>query len=305
MSWNSAVLGMALACGMPTNYLYPVREGKQFGFIDRNGKLVVPAKYDSAGEFSEDRVRVYVGGKAGYIDHTGKMVIEPKYESAEEFEQGRAVARDEQGYLIVDRDGKTVNRIPHRVMGEFHGGLLKVQRARTESQPSAYGFVNRDGKIAIEPQFTGATDIPENPADLAVGSLNHEWCYFDRTGKVIIRIPMGPHLDPSRPFRNGRLLVKEGFNFGYKDATGNWAIPARFNAANDFEGGFASVQDGTKWILIDTSGYEVKRMPGPRPIGEPIEGLTKVTENGLLGWMDKKGQLKIPNQYEMASDSAM
>ena len=153
MTWNGALLGVALACTMPSNYLYPVREGKQSGFIDRSGKLVVPPKYDSVGEFSEGRARVYVGNKAGYIDHTGKMVIEPKYDNAEEFDQGHAVVRDEQGYAIIDRDGKTVNRIPHRVMGSLHGGLLKVQRTRTESQLSAYGFVNRDGKIVIGGDF--------------------------------------------------------------------------------------------------------------------------------------------------------
>jgi WG containing repeat len=81
---------------------------------------------------------------------------------------------------------------------------------------------------------------------LAVGSLNREWYYFDRSGKVIIRIPLGPNLEASRPSRNGRLLVKDGFNFGYKNSAGKWAIPAKYNAEEDFEGGFASVQDGTK-----------------------------------------------------------
>jgi len=303
MSWNGALLGVALACTMPSNYLYPVREGKQFGFIDRNGKVVIAPKYDAVGEFSEDRVRVHVGSKAGYIDSTGRMIIEPKYENAEDFEQGRAVVRDEQGYLIIDRSGKVINRIPHRVMGSYHGGLLKVQRARSEGKPTAYGFVDRDGKIVIEPQFTGATDIPDDPADLAVGSLNREWCYFDRTGKIVIRVPMGEHLDPSRPFRNGRMLAKEGFNYGYKDATGNWAIPPKFNAANDFQGGFASVQDGAKWISIDTSGLEVKRKPGPQPVGEPVDGLTKVMQNGLVGWVDSRGELLIPlRQYDQTFD---
>ncbi len=337
LSWSGILAGVALACTMPANYLYPIRQGNLTGFINRDGKVVVTPKYKTVGEFSEGRVGFYENRKFGYLDHTGKVVIEAKYESGEEFAEGRAVVRDEQGYLVLDADGRVVNRIPYRTMGRYHAGLMPVQRPRSEGKPTAYGYVNRDGKVVIEPLFTGAGEFPDDPRNLAIGSLNHDWCYFDRTGKIIIRIPMGPNLDRSRPFKDGRLAMKEGFNFGYKDATGNWAIPPKYNEASDFDNGLANVQDGTKWITIDTKGIEVARRKGPQPLGPAIDGLTKVTENGLLGWMDakgelafpmrrydeafdyscglvrikldgrfgymdQKGQLKIPNQYEMASD---
>ena len=50
---------------------------------------------------------------------------------------------------------------------------------------------------------------------------------------------------------------------------------------------------------------EAERKKGPRPISEPVEGLTKVTENGLLGWVNSKGELAFPlRRYDEAEYKA-
>jgi len=62
----------------PTVYF---REGLKYGFKDAKGKIIIPAIYDAAGDFSEGLARVNLGftmssnGKWGFIDTTGKLVI--------------------------------------------------------------------------------------------------------------------------------------------------------------------------------------------------------------------------------------
>ena len=90
MSWRGAAvllwLGALLAPAQrPDSYLYPIREGNKFGFIDRTGSVVVAPKYAAVGEMREDRIRVTEGQVSGYIDLSGKLVIDPKYDSAGEF----------------------------------------------------------------------------------------------------------------------------------------------------------------------------------------------------------------------------
>src|SRR6185436_13473372 len=165
-----------------------------------------------------------------------------------------------------------------------------------------YGYVDTKGKIVIPTHFMPAGEFPDDPANLPVGGLDHDWVYFDRTGKIIMRVSMGEHLTNANLFVNGRLLMKEGFTWGYKDATGAWAIPPKYNDAQNFKDGLARVQDGAKWITIDTKGNPVPEDTRKlRPIEPVSEGLALARENDVLGWLDAQGQLAFPlRKYEEA-----
>ncbi|MEO8131888.1 MAG: WG repeat-containing protein [Bryobacteraceae bacterium] len=297
------------AYGQPraNDHLFPIREGRKFGFINRSGTVVVPAQYDAVAEPSEGRARITMGALSGYVDLEGKVIVEPKYDGTEDFQGGRAVVRKESQYSIIDPSGKLIADIPHRVLGQFHQGLLRVQAsgrndANGKRLPTLYGFVDTSGKLAIPPQFMPAGEFSDDPANLAFGGLDREWVYFDRTGKIIIRVSMGEHLIAANLFSNGRLLVKEGFNWGYKDSSGAWAIPAKYNDAQNFQSGFARVQEGAKWILIDVNGNAVPEDKRKlRPVEPASDGLTLARENDVLGWLDAKDELAFPlRKYEEA-----
>ena len=301
------VLVLLLAAAAAAGPLFPIREGRKFGFIDRQGKVVIAPRFDAVGEECEGRIRVTVGSLSGYADADGKVVIEPQWDVAGDFRDGRAVVMKDGKYGLIDAAGKRIADIPFRVLGEFHQGLLRVQATgRTDANgkrlPTLYGFVDRQGKTAIEPQFMPAGEFSDDPANLAFGGLNHDWCYFDRTGRIVIRVPMGEHLNPANLFANGRLRVKDGFTWGFKDAAGNWAIAPKFNDAQDFKDGLARVQQGDKWVTIDTSGNTVaedKRKV--RPIEPFSEGLALAADNDLLGWVDTRGKLAFPvRKYDEA-----
>lgn len=289
------------------DYLYPIRDGRKFGFINRAGKVVAPPQYDAVGEYREGRIAVLTNGLWGYIDLSGKMTIEPQYEQANEFHYGRAIVRNGSRYALIERSGKLVAEIPFRVLGSFHQGLLRVQDAGRVDEsgkrvPTRYGFIDRDGRVVIPPTYINAAEFPDNPENLPFGAFDREWRYFDHTGKVIVSVPFGEHLNPANLFADGRLLVKDGFTWGYKDARGNWAIPAKFNDASSFERGLARVQDGEKWMFIDVNGREVpQEQLRLRPLEPFSEGLALTMENGLTGWVDQAGKLAFPlRKYEKA-----
>lgn len=52
----------------------PVFNGKKWGFLDKNGKIAVPLKYDEVHDFSGDKAKVKLGGKEFYVDKKGKIV---------------------------------------------------------------------------------------------------------------------------------------------------------------------------------------------------------------------------------------
>jgi hypothetical protein len=97
-----------MAAVLPSN-------GKGFGFIDRSGKMVIPAKYAQAigsienplsSPFSEGLAPVVLTDKWGYIDKTGKTIVPFEYEMAEPFKNGVARVSYNGRWIEIDRSGQ-------------------------------------------------------------------------------------------------------------------------------------------------------------------------------------------------------
>ncbi len=93
----------------------PVRIGDRWGYIDKTGKIAIPAEFTTAGRFSEGRAAASRSGKlGGYIDRAGTMVISEQFGVAWPFSDGLARVKigdgsglsDRWGY--IDRSGKVV-----------------------------------------------------------------------------------------------------------------------------------------------------------------------------------------------------
>lgn len=69
--------------------IFPVDEdwahttlGKRHGFVHRNGKYFIDFKYEQAEDFSGGMAAVVLDGKVGFIDNNGELVISNRYKSA-------------------------------------------------------------------------------------------------------------------------------------------------------------------------------------------------------------------------------
>jgi len=72
--------------------------GKKYGFIDRNGKTVIPPQFDLTYGFSEGLAAVEIDKKWGYIETTGRMVIEPQeFWNVKPFHNGLAQVQTKDG----------------------------------------------------------------------------------------------------------------------------------------------------------------------------------------------------------------
>jgi hypothetical protein len=91
-----------------------VKIGDKWGFIDRDGKQVIPPQFDNVYPFSEGLAGVSVQEKYGFIDRSGKQVIPPTFDRAFSFKQGLApVVMGEYGTVnakvgYIDRQGKLI-----------------------------------------------------------------------------------------------------------------------------------------------------------------------------------------------------
>src|SRR6266566_2824595 len=74
------LVSVAMCCGLISTLgqsqplqLYPIPVHGKWGYIDRNGSVRIPRRFDSASAFREGLAVVQVDAKCGFIDHSGKI----------------------------------------------------------------------------------------------------------------------------------------------------------------------------------------------------------------------------------------
>ncbi len=91
-------------------YASVVVNGKM-GLIDLKGKTIVPFEYDNDLMYFEDGLAVVKKGeKFGYVNLTGVVVVEIKYNEAEDVSNGKLKVRLEDNWLILDKNGEIIEK---------------------------------------------------------------------------------------------------------------------------------------------------------------------------------------------------
>ncbi|MFC1853520.1 WG repeat-containing protein [candidate division CSSED10-310 bacterium] len=78
---------------------------KWWGYINKDGTLVIDAKFADARNFSEGLACVKLNGKWGYIDKKGTIVIYPKFDDAGFFNQGLATIKLNGKTELINKKG--------------------------------------------------------------------------------------------------------------------------------------------------------------------------------------------------------
>jgi len=110
----------------------------RYGFIDREGKLVIDFQFDEVGDFVEGVAWVRVGrstvngirdpGRCGYIDHSGRFIIKAQFAEVGNFSEGLAPVSfwDRRGRGFVDRSGRLAIPVRYIWAEGFSEGLAKA-----------------------------------------------------------------------------------------------------------------------------------------------------------------------------------
>src|SRR5580698_7392931 len=72
---------------------YLIKRSRSWGYVDRQGHVVIPAQFADAEDFFSGLAAVRVGDLWGYLSASGKMAIPAKYDSAGDFNQNRAIVK--------------------------------------------------------------------------------------------------------------------------------------------------------------------------------------------------------------------
>ncbi|MBK9153453.1 MAG: WG repeat-containing protein [Chloracidobacterium sp.] len=178
-------------------------------------------------------------------------------------------------YLFIDRNQKVaIDAGSFHSARSFADGLAAVM-----TEDGLWGFIDRSGRLVIEPIFAEARDFSE--------------------GKAAVKLP-------------GRLPIFESSKWMFIDKTGQVQFETDFDIVYDFSESYALAQDATSVYLIDGNGKVRKLFDvdvlhlGPEPNQGLREGLLPVREmrSQKYGYIDSKSKFVIAPQFEDASSFA-
>lgn len=211
-----------------------VRQGSRWGYVDKNGALVLPVIYDHAEPFSEGLALVEEAGLRAYIDPSGQRVIPANVASAGRFSQGRAWVRygpDQVGF--IDRTGTRVGPATWRAARDFsEEGVAWVEDPAT----GRWALMDRDGAVVVPPTYEDPGPFSEGLARVGLGG---RYGFVDASGELVIPI----RYESVGTFHEGLVTVasKRGGKYGVLDRSGQVVVEERYDQIGPFHGGVARV----------------------------------------------------------------
>ena len=155
--------------------LFAASFGERWGFVDRDGKLVIPAVFDTAEQFSEGLACVSEVGRYGFINGWGQYMVHPQYSKARSFSEGRAAVVFSTKWGYIDHSDRYVVHPNYDDCGDFSEGFAAVLwRGR-------WGYIDKQGRFAVTPRFVEARKFLGGSAEVRLGD---QWGRVNGQGEV-------------------------------------------------------------------------------------------------------------------------
>jgi hypothetical protein len=265
--------------------LIPVTLHGKEGYVDRTGKVIIPAKFDSASYFDEtNRAFAEVGRKWGLIDETGRWIIKPQYDLIFGFREGLALVKTDKVYSYINADGQVI-------AGGFTNAYSFSEGMAPVRIGSKWGFINKQGEIVIAPIYDHAVHFSDGLAPVCTNDMD-KCFYINPRGQTVIDLDGGI-------FSEGLAAVKFDRQYGFINTSGEVVIAPKFDEVGEFTEGLVRVQIESKWGFINKRGQMVVK-PRFDEVEDFTEGLGRVELNGKNGFVDRTGKIKIALQFDAA-----
>jgi hypothetical protein len=292
--------------------IFPFVRNRRWGFVNRQGEVVVSPKFVEVGSFFQGVANVTLEAKGnrkkGFIDSRGQMIITANYDDAGDFREGLAPVRLGRKWGFINlRDRFTVSP-KFQGAGEFHEGLAVVQLWNQWPKTGPAYYTEETAPLSffrlLKDNFLLET---ENSTLLFPDRYDSKIGFINPAGNFAIQLR---ELDLADDFSDGRARISSQGKRNFLTREGTLLSAEWFDYALPFSEGMASIQVNLKWGVIDTNG-RVIIPPEFDFVGSFSEGLAVVsvsidgkTRRGkrLQGAIDKTGKMVIRPSFESLSE---
>lgn len=241
---------------------FSIAENEKWGYIDKNGQVMVDMQYDYAYPFSNDRARVFKGtvsktgvpdeGFYGFINRSGSLVIPAIYEHASDFNRFGLAAVSKNGkYGIINTDGKSIIDFTYDHI--TYSDANEVFFAHKGESDDLYCIIEPYGNeikfVAYMPTVTDGCII--------------DFSLYNSFKGAIISLD-GEHItdyiyDDLSNFSESIGWYKRDGKYGFIRANGKELTDAVFDEVGFFHNGKAIGYIDGQYCLIDSNGQIIKK----------------------------------------------
>jgi hypothetical protein len=295
------------------NGLLEVERSNKKGFINKEGKEIIPVKYDAVGKFNNGQIKVELknsayGETSDYYDKSGKRLTADEYSKKEKEAVKYVPVSDpysRSGYDVNQSDNLPAFKYTFSTGEEaarsyqahegFFEGLARVSNSRyiNSTTKAFYGYIDEKGREVVPLIYdSAASQYYEGFAEV---KINGTWGYINKTGKEITPFKYSS----ARNFSQGRAFVQLNGKWGFIDTTGTVIAPLIYDVAySGFYNGLAGVGLNKKLGFIDRSGTVIIPLIYDYIDQFKDNELATVKLNGKWGCIDKTGMVIIPLIYD-------
>lgn len=243
--------------------LMPVQRGNKLGYVNMQGKEVIPTRYDIlrnevglsgwARAARNGRIVVKKNGKYGVITTTNRVIVpfSSKYAMIEDYRSGRAVAKlhgNEQ--VMLDKNGRKVQNLRAANKTATRNNRNDVSRQQTsrikqaakQTQQAANKRTNQKAKQNVK---QGSNKVITAKVKQ---QARQRQVQAPPAPKVNVIVPLTEQYIPIM-----RVVKRQG-KWGFVDMSNKVMIQFIFDDARAFSQGIAGVKQDDKWGFIDLAG---------------------------------------------------
>ena len=280
----------------------------QWGYLDEQGAVAIPAKFFQAHDFRGGLARVRfetervvlsetsarMTWKHCFIDPSGTFVIPPVHDAVEDFAGDRAMVTLDGKYGYLDRSGALVIPATHDFGTSFSEGLALVC-VGDRYAGGRWGFIDPSGAFVIEPTLVSAGAFMGGLAPFQ--DETKLWGSIDPTGRVVVT----PRYVDAPFVQDGRVVTRTAEGWGVFAPTGDTIIAPSFRRMEARGPLFEAMHaDGTRELytrdgarLGNLRVAENGEQGGGRIAVRPEAG-------GPWGYVDMQGEWVIEPRYGLA-----
>lgn len=311
-----------ITCSIPKQFDVCI-DREDYGFYRDNGYvrdfnegMVAVAKETSGAKHNYERAL-----KWGYMDKDGKLVVDYIYDEAADFSEGLAWVANEEFQGFIDKQGNKVldgakYYVPDAGMLNymFKNGMACVVKMDDEGN-AKYGYINKQGQEVVPCKYDAANPFSEGKASVGVykeenadALFPYVYSYIDTEGKVLFSCKEGLK---AGDFHEGMAWVTaDAQQYGFIDSTGTQVIPLRYYTDEvampkfivDFNEGYtvSGMEDyeGMETFTVYKLMDKMMVRPSFRVEGPVYEGVALNAANKKFGFIKPDGTQVVPCEYD-------
>lgn len=258
----------------------------KWGYINEEGKLAIEDKYDDLREFNEGLAACNLRGLWGYIDKAGNEVIPARFRTVKTFSEGIAIAQDlNNRFHLMDSKGQVIaDSLELDDASKFLEGKSVINTG------DLYGYMDKSGKIVIEPTYLTAKPFS---AGLAMVQVENKYGLIDNDNNPVIPIEYEKIWYPKESIVR---FKKEG-KYGFINLNTKRVIASGYSSATDFQNDYAVVNDGNNYLLIDKNA-KTQILPYSY-VDTGGEGKWMYSADSKFGFLENNGNVLCLPQYDL------